>query len=201
MRLVAKPSDPLYSRLSVNTQLLSRCAAGRRVGRGARMGGVHSSCNARASNNGCTFPVSPWRRVHHLLKVGKNNFRPPPKVDSSVVRVAQLLGAAGLSGRCTLIAAQGGGLVPPLPELQTSGGAAGSSAAAVGTSMQLHGFSLLLLCRCACSARWLSFCRPCALHRCASSRATRRRPSISWSGTALCACALAGAQAGVSECW
>ena len=48
MRLVAKPGDSLYSRLSVNTQLLSR--------------------------------------VQHLLKVGKNNFRPPPKVDSSVVR-------------------------------------------------------------------------------------------------------------------
>lgn len=26
MRLVAKPSDPLYSRLTVNTQLLARCA-------------------------------------------------------------------------------------------------------------------------------------------------------------------------------
>lgn len=25
-------------------------------------------------------------RVSHLLKVGRNNFRPPPKVDSSVVR-------------------------------------------------------------------------------------------------------------------
>ncbi|KAL6780194.1 RRM1 [Auxenochlorella protothecoides x Auxenochlorella symbiontica] len=49
MRLVARPGDPLYSRLTVNTQLLSR--------------------------------------VHHLLKVGKNNFRPPPKVDSSVVRI------------------------------------------------------------------------------------------------------------------
>ena len=49
MRLVAKPGDSLYSRLAVNTQLLSR--------------------------------------VNHLLKVGKNNFRPPPKVDSSVVRI------------------------------------------------------------------------------------------------------------------
>lgn len=49
MRLVAKPGDTLYSRLAVNTQLLSR--------------------------------------VNHLLKVGKNNFRPPPKVDSSVVRI------------------------------------------------------------------------------------------------------------------
>ncbi|KAK9084330.1 hypothetical protein Scep_030801 [Stephania cephalantha] len=26
-------------------------------------------------------------RISHLLKVGKNNFRPPPKVDSSVVRI------------------------------------------------------------------------------------------------------------------
>jgi len=26
-------------------------------------------------------------RVFHLIKVGKNNFRPPPKVDSSVVRI------------------------------------------------------------------------------------------------------------------
>lgn len=49
MRLVAKPGDSLYCRLSVNTQLLAR--------------------------------------VSHLLKVGRNNFRPPPKVDSSVVRI------------------------------------------------------------------------------------------------------------------
>lgn len=26
-------------------------------------------------------------RISHLLKVGRNNFRPPPKVDSSVVRI------------------------------------------------------------------------------------------------------------------
>jgi 18S rRNA (adenine1779-N6/adenine1780-N6)-dimethyltransferase len=49
MRLVARAGDPLYSRLAVNVQLLSR--------------------------------------VSHLLKVSKNNFRPPPKVDSSVVRI------------------------------------------------------------------------------------------------------------------
>lgn len=49
MRLVAKPGDPLYCRLSVNTQLLAR--------------------------------------VSHLMKVARNNFRPPPKVDSSVVRI------------------------------------------------------------------------------------------------------------------
>lgn len=48
-RLVAKPGDKLYCRLSINTQLLSR--------------------------------------VDHLIKVGKNNFRPPPKVESSVVRI------------------------------------------------------------------------------------------------------------------
>jgi 16S rRNA A1518/A1519 N6-dimethyltransferase RsmA/KsgA/DIM1 with predicted DNA glycosylase/AP lyase activity len=29
-------------------------------------------------------------KVNHLLKVGKNNFRPPPKVDSSVVRIEPL---------------------------------------------------------------------------------------------------------------
>ncbi|XP_026830427.1 probable dimethyladenosine transferase isoform X2 [Ooceraea biroi] len=48
-RLVAKPGDKLYCRLSVNTQLLAR--------------------------------------VHMLMKVGKNNFRPPPKVESNVVRI------------------------------------------------------------------------------------------------------------------
>jgi len=49
MRLVAKPGDKLYCRLSLNTQLLAR--------------------------------------VDHLMKIGKNNFRPPPKVESSVVRI------------------------------------------------------------------------------------------------------------------
>lgn len=49
LRLVAKPGDPLYCRLSLNSQLLSHVA--------------------------------------HVLKVGKNNFRPPPKVESSVVRI------------------------------------------------------------------------------------------------------------------
>uniref|UniRef100_A0A1B0F9U8 rRNA adenine N(6)-methyltransferase n=1 Tax=Glossina morsitans morsitans TaxID=37546 RepID=A0A1B0F9U8_GLOMM len=48
-RLVAKPGEKLYCRLSVNTQLLAR--------------------------------------VDMLMKVGKNNFKPPPKVESSVVRL------------------------------------------------------------------------------------------------------------------
>jgi len=49
LRLIAKPGDALYCRLSANTQLLSK--------------------------------------VTHLIKVGKNNFRPAPKVESSVVRI------------------------------------------------------------------------------------------------------------------
>lgn len=48
-RLVAKPGDKLYCRLSINTQLLAR--------------------------------------VDMLMKVGRNNFRPPPKVESNVVRI------------------------------------------------------------------------------------------------------------------
>uniref|UniRef100_A0A224XGI6 rRNA adenine N(6)-methyltransferase n=1 Tax=Panstrongylus lignarius TaxID=156445 RepID=A0A224XGI6_9HEMI len=48
-RLVAKPGDKLFCRLSINTQLLAR--------------------------------------VDLLMKVGKNNFRPPPKVESNVVRI------------------------------------------------------------------------------------------------------------------
>ena len=49
LRLIAHAGDSLYSRLSVNTQLLSK--------------------------------------VTHVLKVGRGNFKPPPKVDSSVVRI------------------------------------------------------------------------------------------------------------------
>lgn len=49
LRLVAKPGDALYCRLSVNTQLFAK--------------------------------------VDHVMKVGKNNFRPPPKVESSIVRI------------------------------------------------------------------------------------------------------------------
>eukprot|EP00171_Calliarthron_tuberculosum_P011473 IDg11473t1 len=49
LRLVARPGDSLYCRLSVNCQLLAR--------------------------------------VSHVMKVARNNFRPPPKVESSVVRI------------------------------------------------------------------------------------------------------------------
>jgi 18S rRNA (adenine1779-N6/adenine1780-N6)-dimethyltransferase len=47
MRLCARPGQELYSRISINTQLLAR--------------------------------------VEHIIKVSRNSFRPPPKVDSSVV--------------------------------------------------------------------------------------------------------------------
>lgn len=49
LRLVARPGDELYCRLSVNVQLFAK--------------------------------------VDHIMKVGKNNFRPPPQVESSVVRL------------------------------------------------------------------------------------------------------------------
>ncbi|RIA84863.1 putative dimethyladenosine transferase [Glomus cerebriforme] len=49
MRLIAKPGDSLYCRLSINVQL--------------------------------------YAKVDHIMKVGKNNFKPPPQVESSVVRI------------------------------------------------------------------------------------------------------------------
>lgn len=49
MRLVARPGDALYCRLSANVQM--------------------------------------WANVTHIMKVSKNNFRPPPQVESSVVRL------------------------------------------------------------------------------------------------------------------
>lgn len=49
MRLLARPGDSLYCRLSANVQM--------------------------------------WANVTHIMKVSKNNFRPPPQVESSVVRI------------------------------------------------------------------------------------------------------------------
>lgn len=49
LRLLARPGDSLYCRLSANVQM--------------------------------------WANVTHIMKVGKNNFRPPPQVESSVVRI------------------------------------------------------------------------------------------------------------------
>lgn len=49
MRLVARPGDSLYCRLSANAQM--------------------------------------WAKITHVMKVGRNNFNPPPAVESSVVRI------------------------------------------------------------------------------------------------------------------
>ncbi|KAI9725387.1 MAG: Dimethyladenosine transferase [Chrysothrix sp. TS-e1954] len=57
MRLLAKPGDPLYSRLSVNAQMWSRI----------------DQLKANADPD--------------IMKVGKNNFKPPPAVESNVVRI------------------------------------------------------------------------------------------------------------------
>ncbi|KAL5334294.1 S-adenosyl-L-methionine-dependent methyltransferase [Aspergillus crustosus] len=59
LRLIARPGDALYSRLSVNVQFFSR--------------------------------------VSHIMKVGRNNFRPPPKVESSVVRIEPKPGKPDIS--------------------------------------------------------------------------------------------------------
>ncbi|KAL3481089.1 ribosomal RNA adenine dimethylase-domain-containing protein [Aspergillus californicus] len=59
LRLVARPGDALYSRLSVNVQFFSR--------------------------------------VSHIMKVGRNNFRPPPQVESSVVRIEPKSGRPEIS--------------------------------------------------------------------------------------------------------
>eukprot|EP00835_Amoeboradix_gromovi_P000035 NODE_1_length_95616_cov_0.657642.p35 type:complete len:308 gc:universal NODE_1_length_95616_cov_0.657642:29873-28950(-) len=49
MRLVAKPGDSLYGRLSINAQF--------------------------------------YANIRHIMKVSRNSFRPPPKVDSSVIKM------------------------------------------------------------------------------------------------------------------
>ncbi|CAK7566759.1 MAG: Dimethyladenosine transferase [Sporothrix epigloea] len=54
-RLVARPGDTLYCRLSVNAQFFAR--------------------------------------ITHVLKVGKANFKPPPQVESAVVRITPKTGA------------------------------------------------------------------------------------------------------------
>lgn len=49
LRLLAKPGDPLYCRLTVNAQM--------------------------------------WANITHVMKVGRGNFKPPPNVESSVVKM------------------------------------------------------------------------------------------------------------------
>lgn len=83
MRLVAAPGDKLYCRLSINTQLLARVDHLMKV-RERVFAISHLGCDV-------VIPVSlqssqAFLRLH-LKQVGKNNFRPPPKVESSVVRI------------------------------------------------------------------------------------------------------------------
>jgi 18S rRNA (adenine1779-N6/adenine1780-N6)-dimethyltransferase len=67
-RLVARPGDKLYCRLSINTQLLAK---------------VNMIMKVR---NKLIFVLS-GVNLGYFFQVGKNNFRPPPKVESSVVRL------------------------------------------------------------------------------------------------------------------
>jgi 18S rRNA (adenine1779-N6/adenine1780-N6)-dimethyltransferase len=99
MRLVARPGDSMYSRLAVNTQLLARVNHLLKARRAAG-GGAAAAAHQRplAPTLLCAAPCAPRMRSSlERLKptpkpplspqVGKNNFRPPPKVDSSVVRI------------------------------------------------------------------------------------------------------------------
>ena len=58
LRLTASPGSDLYCRLSVNTQLLAKVM-----------------CDHLA-----ILPPSYMMQVTQLMKVSKNNFKPPPKV-------------------------------------------------------------------------------------------------------------------------
>jgi hypothetical protein len=97
----------MYGRLSVNAQLLSKVHQHRRT---CRLGAATALCSTHPG--GAPQPPRPqWQhvvrssacakalicasphlhtQVDHIMKVSKNSFRPPPKVDSSVVRLEPL---------------------------------------------------------------------------------------------------------------
>lgn len=97
MRLVARPGDPLYCRLAANTQLLARVNHLLKVSSSAVS--QPSPFMGHVARRPMHTPLAPVRSHpphhhlphHHIMtrppQVGKNNFRPPPKVDSSVVRI------------------------------------------------------------------------------------------------------------------
>lgn len=72
-RLVAKPGDKLYCRLSINTQLLARVDMLMKV--------------SSAISHSLYLLLLSYTYFSFIQQVGKNNFRPPPKVESSVVRI------------------------------------------------------------------------------------------------------------------
>jgi 18S rRNA (adenine1779-N6/adenine1780-N6)-dimethyltransferase len=85
---VAGAGDSMYCRLAVNTQLLARVSHLLKV--------QSATCRARADINSslCISRGAVVAQVGYItlmlsscVQVGKNNFRPPPKVDSSVVRI------------------------------------------------------------------------------------------------------------------
>lgn len=75
LRLVAQPGDKLYCRLSINTQLLARVDHLMKVKKKPTIKRTY------------TIRLHLLRTSFYFLEVGKNNFRPPPKVESSVVRL------------------------------------------------------------------------------------------------------------------
>lgn len=89
MRLVAAPGDKLYCRLSINTQLLARVDHLMKVSVQHVVLAVftqhHRDFRRFFFIKLCLGADTP---LHHTFdQVGKNNFRPPPKVESSVVRI------------------------------------------------------------------------------------------------------------------
>ena len=74
LRLVAKPGDKLYCRLSVNTQLLARVDHLMKV-------------SASRTPYGRDYKFVSCLHFTRPVQIGRNNFRPPPKVESSVVRI------------------------------------------------------------------------------------------------------------------
>lgn len=72
LRLVARPGDNLWNRCSIQ-----RCDTESRL--------MCSAFLNRLSAN-----VQLFAKVDHVLKVSKNSFRPPPNVESSVVRIVPI---------------------------------------------------------------------------------------------------------------
>lgn len=86
MRLVAKAAQPLYGRLSVNCQLLARVSHLLKVGRNNFRCDIRSRqrvCSTRVAG-ACATGFLPFVA---LAGVVMRACRPPPKVDSSVVRI------------------------------------------------------------------------------------------------------------------
>ena len=69
LRLIAKPSTPLWSRLSANVQVR-----------------LDTMCLAF----GLTEHMQLYAKVDNIINVSRNDFRPPPQVESSVIRLVPI---------------------------------------------------------------------------------------------------------------